>query len=161
MFTSAELTYACNLITIATSVNFSAVQKRRTEPADASDISRITQEEKLDMANPNQSGASRVLYLDDLRVGQRFISGTHLISDEAIMAFAKQFDPQPFHLDAEAAKATLFEGLVASGWLAYGSDHDAAIGGGRLACRCGASGSRRGNFLAKAHTAGRNAPRRE
>ena len=32
------------------------------------------------------------------------------------MAFAKQFDPQPFHLDAEVAKATLFEGLVASGW---------------------------------------------
>ena len=73
------------------------------------------------MANPNQSGAARSLYLDDLHVGQRFISGAHLISDEAIMAFAKQFDPQPFHLDAEVAKATLFEGLVASGW------HTAAI----------------------------------
>jgi acyl dehydratase len=73
------------------------------------------------MANSNQSGTARLLYLDDLHVGQRFTSGTHLISDEAITAFAKQFDPQPFHLDAEAAKATLFEGLVASGW------HTAAI----------------------------------
>ncbi len=72
-------------------------------------------------ANPNQSSGKEVLYLDDLHVGQRFISGTHLIDEEQIKAFAKQFDPQPFHLDAEAAKETLFEGLVASGW------HTAAI----------------------------------
>jgi acyl dehydratase len=43
------------------------------------------------------------------------------MDEEEIKAFAKQFDPQPFHLDAEAAKDTLFEGLVASGW------HTAAI----------------------------------
>src|SRR5262245_24068976 len=61
------------------------------------------------------------LYLDDLRVGQRFVSGTHLMDEEHIRAFAGQFDPQPFHLDAEAAKTTLFGGLVASGW------HTAAI----------------------------------
>jgi acyl dehydratase len=79
------------------------------------------QDEKLGMPNSNQSGAARLLFLDDLHVGQRFTSGTKLISDEEITAFAKQFDPQPFHLDAEAAKATLFEGLVASGW------HTAAI----------------------------------
>ena len=73
------------------------------------------------MANVNPLGSSELLNFDDLHVGQRFVSGTHPIDEDAIKAFAKQFDPQPFHLDAEAAKATLFEGLVASGW------HTAAI----------------------------------
>jgi acyl dehydratase len=73
------------------------------------------------MANPEQPSKKEFLYLDDLHVGQRFISGTHLIDEDQIKAFAKQFDPQSFHLDAGAAKDTLFEGLVASGW------HTAAI----------------------------------
>ena len=73
------------------------------------------------MANSHQASPTKALYLDDLHVGQRFTSGTHLIDEEQIRAFARQFDPQPFHLDAEAAKGTLFEGLVASGW------HTAAI----------------------------------
>lgn len=72
-------------------------------------------------ANPKYSGMNEGLYLDDLHVGQRFVSGTHVIDEEQIKAFANQFDPQPFHLDADAAKDTLFEGLVASGW------HTAAI----------------------------------
>src|SRR5262245_17337668 len=61
------------------------------------------------------------LTLDDLQVGQRFTSATHLITEADIKAFAQKFDPQPFHLDNEAAKATLFAGLAASGW------HTAAI----------------------------------
>jgi acyl dehydratase len=73
------------------------------------------------MANLNQPDRQELLYLDDLQVGQRFISGTHLIDEEQIQAFARQFDPQPFHLDVEAAKEALFGGLVASGW------HTAAI----------------------------------
>jgi acyl dehydratase len=73
------------------------------------------------MANLNPGGEKPALFLEDLRVGQRFLSGTHRIDEGQIRAFAQQFDPQPFHLDAEAAKATLFEGLVASGW------HTAAI----------------------------------
>jgi len=81
------------------------------------------------MANSNQAGPTKTLYLDDLHVGQRFTSDTHLIDEEQIKAFAKQFDPQPFHLDAEAAKGTLFGGLVASGW------NTAAIGGKRYAHR--------------------------
>src|SRR5262245_61251220 len=68
------------------------------------------------MTHSNQAGVTRVLYLDDLHVGQRFVSGAHLIDEEQIKAFANQFDPQPFHLDAEMAKETLFGGLVASGW---------------------------------------------
>src|SRR5947207_11831014 len=55
-------------------------------------------------------------YLDDLHVGQRFVTGTHEIDEAQIKAFASQFDPQPFHLDDEAAKGTLFGGLAASGW---------------------------------------------
>jgi acyl dehydratase len=55
-------------------------------------------------------------YLDDLQVGQRFTSGTHAIDEAQIKAYARQFDPQPFHLDDAAAKGTLFGGLVASGW---------------------------------------------
>jgi acyl dehydratase len=56
------------------------------------------------------------LYLEDLFVGQRFESQPHALDAAAIKAFAAQFDPQPFHLDEEAAKASLFGGLAASGW---------------------------------------------
>src|SRR3989441_5506452 len=65
--------------------------------------------------------ASNALFLEDLQVGQRFSSSFHTIDEAQIKAFAAQFDPQPFHLDGEAAKATLFGGLAASGW------HTAAI----------------------------------
>ncbi|CCV15537.1 MaoC family dehydratase [Mesorhizobium sp. STM 4661] len=61
------------------------------------------------------------LHLDDLHVGQRFVSASHTIDETQIKAFAAQFDPQPFHTDAEAAAGTLFKGLAASGW------HTAAI----------------------------------
>jgi len=61
------------------------------------------------------------LYLDDLKVGDRFESEGHEIDAEQIKAFATLFDPQPFHLDEEAAKDTFFGGLAASGW------HTAAI----------------------------------
>ena len=66
------------------------------------------------------SGDNR-LYLDDLQVGQRFTSGTHVVDEAEIKAFAQKFDPQPFHLDNEAARHTLFAGLAGSGW------HTAAI----------------------------------
>lgn len=56
------------------------------------------------------------LYLDDLHVGQRFVSACHTIDETQIKAFAAQFDPQPFHMDANAAAGTLFKGLAASGW---------------------------------------------
>lgn len=62
-----------------------------------------------------------LLYLDDLSVGQRFTSAIHVVEEAEIKAFAAQYDPQPFHLDHEAAKGTIFGGLAASGW------HTAAI----------------------------------
>jgi acyl dehydratase len=56
------------------------------------------------------------LYLEDLAVGQRFESRTQPVEAAAIKAYAREFDPQPFHLDEEAARNTLFGGLAASGW---------------------------------------------
>ncbi|WP_411881603.1 MaoC family dehydratase [Polaromonas sp. YR568] len=67
------------------------------------------------------TGAATLRYLDDLQPGDRFVSGEHTLDEAQITSFARQFDPQPFHLDHEAAKATLFGGLAASGW------HTAAI----------------------------------
>jgi len=56
------------------------------------------------------------VYLDDLAVGNQFRSGEHAMDEAQIKAFAAQFDPQPFHMDDAAARATLFGGLAASGW---------------------------------------------
>lgn len=56
------------------------------------------------------------LFLDDLHVGQRFVSPSHALTADEIKAFAEQYDPQPFHLDEQAAKDTFFAGLAASGW---------------------------------------------
>src|SRR5580704_13836336 len=73
------------------------------------------------MAEPDERDRHDRLYLDDFHVGQRFTSATHRIDAAQIKAFARQFDPQPFHLDEEAAKSTMFGELIASGW------HTAAI----------------------------------
>ena len=56
------------------------------------------------------------LYLEDFSVGQVFRSASLRVTEADIKAFAEKFDPQPFHLDNEAAKATMFGGLAASGW---------------------------------------------
>jgi acyl dehydratase len=68
------------------------------------------------MAEARKAGEMTPLYLDDLHVGQRFTSGSLKVDEAQIKAFAAQYDPQPFHLDNEAAKETLFGGLAASGW---------------------------------------------
>lgn len=56
------------------------------------------------------------LFLDDLSVGQQFTSRSMTLTVDDITAFAAQFDPQPFHLDAAAAAGTFYGGLAASGW---------------------------------------------
>jgi acyl dehydratase len=56
------------------------------------------------------------LYLEDVHVGLRLHSGEHRLDATQIKAFAREFDPQPFHLDEEAASRSLFQGLCASGW---------------------------------------------
>lgn len=70
---------------------------------------------------PAETAGRELLFLDDLWVGQRFTSASYALDEAQIKDFAAQFDPQPFHLDEAAARASLFAGLAASGW------HTAAI----------------------------------
>jgi acyl dehydratase len=60
-------------------------------------------------------------YFEDLKAGDRFKSGTYKVTEEQIVSFAREFDPQPFHLDPAVARQPMFKGLIASGW------HTAAI----------------------------------
>ena len=60
--------------------------------------------------------ASSPRYWEDYEVGQRFPLGATSFTEQEIVDFARQFDPQSFHIDPEAAKASLFGGLIASGW---------------------------------------------
>ena len=55
-------------------------------------------------------------FFEDLKRGDRFKSATYQVSEEQIISFAREFDPQPFHLDAAVARQTMFENLIASGW---------------------------------------------
>lgn len=65
--------------------------------------------------------APTALYLEDFVVGARFQSGRHALDAQQTIAFARTFDPQPFHVDPVAAEHSFFHGLAASGW------HTAAI----------------------------------
>ena len=55
-------------------------------------------------------------YFEDFKPGESVQLGSHTITRDEIIAFGRQFDPQPFHVDEEAARATSFGGLIASGW---------------------------------------------
>lgn len=57
-----------------------------------------------------------VRYFEDFHVGDTFDLGSIEVTEEEIIAFARQFDPQPFHINPEGAKDSIFHGLVASGW---------------------------------------------
>ena len=60
-------------------------------------------------------------FLEDLKVGERFQSDQYIVTEEQIVTFAREFDPQPFHIDLKIAEKSIFKGLAASGW------HTAAI----------------------------------
>ncbi|MCD6041272.1 MAG: MaoC-like protein [Burkholderiales bacterium] len=68
-----------------------------------------------------------MIWWEDFKVGDRAELGRHTFSEEEIVAFARQFDPQPFHIDRLGAEQTVFGGLIASGW------HTCAVGM-RLLC---------------------------
>src|SRR3712207_2186647 len=76
---------------------------------------RSTVKEGLDMTKHDP------VFLEDLVVGAEYHSAEHRLDTEQITDFARQFDPQPFHLDGKAAEGSLLQGLAASGW------HTAAI----------------------------------
>jgi acyl dehydratase len=55
-------------------------------------------------------------YFEDFVAGDTLEIGSYTVARDEILAFAQQFDPQPFHVDEEKAKASLYGGLIASGW---------------------------------------------
>lgn len=61
------------------------------------------------------------MYWEDVAIGMRRELGHHTFTEEEIVRFAKMYDPQPFHIDPEAARSSLFGGIITSGW------HTAAI----------------------------------
>ncbi len=59
---------------------------------------------------------SGLVYFEDVEVGRTQRFGRYRVTKEEIVEYARQFDPQPFHVDEEAAKRSMFGGLIASGW---------------------------------------------
>lgn len=55
-------------------------------------------------------------YYDDLELGESHTFGPRTVTEDEIIVFAEQYDPQPIHIDAEAADESMFGGLIASGW---------------------------------------------
>ena len=55
-------------------------------------------------------------YWEDFKVGESTDLGSHSMTEAEILAFARKYDPQPFHTDPEAARRSIFGGLIASGW---------------------------------------------
>ena len=55
-------------------------------------------------------------YFEDFEIGKTIEVGTRIVSEEEIIAFARQFDPQPFHVDKDAAAQSMYGGIIASGW---------------------------------------------
>jgi acyl dehydratase len=56
-----------------------------------------------------------ILYFEEAEVGKLRTAGPYLVSQEEIIEFARKYDPQPFHIDEEAAARSVFAGLTASG----------------------------------------------
>jgi acyl dehydratase len=56
-------------------------------------------------------------FFEDYTVGEAFEYGDHQITEDEIVEFARRYDPQPFHIDAEAARQSIYGGLIASGWM--------------------------------------------
>jgi len=84
---------------------------------------------------------TRALYFEDFKPGDRFESGTLTITEALIMEYARFYDPQPFHTDPEAARATVYGGLIASGMQTIGITFKLFMETGALAaCSLGSPG---------------------
>ena len=71
-------------------------------------------------------------YFEDFKVGDRFVSGGMTMTEAGIIDFARQWDPQPFHIDVEFAKKWTFGGLIASGLHTMSRDPEAVARAGRV-----------------------------
>jgi acyl dehydratase len=80
----------------------------------------------INMTSSNRTRPD-TLWWEDFRIGETVELGAHTFTEAEIIDFARQFDPQPFHTDPEAARGSIFGGLIASGW------HTCAVGM-RLMC---------------------------
>lgn len=93
---------------------------RRRHPGPAPSGQGSKRERKAIVSLWDEPGAvSRLrpdFFFEDRQIGELTDLGTHTFGKDEIIAFAREFDPQPFHLDEAAAKASLFGGLCASGW---------------------------------------------
>lgn len=66
------------------------------------------------------AGSKALRYFEDFAVGDSFELGSRTLTEDEIVTFAKDYDPQPFHTDPEAAKESAFGTLIASGWQTVG-----------------------------------------
>jgi acyl dehydratase len=110
--------------TAATWVTNQLTRRRHPGPA-AADGSKREKREIASLWDASVTASSEArpdLYFEDRQIGEVVDLGSHTFAKDEIIAFASEFDPQPFHLDEAAAKASLFGALAASGW------HTAAIG---------------------------------
>lgn len=62
-------------------------------------------------------GNEDLLYFEDLEVGEEFDCGSIEVTEDEMLEFAERYDPQPIHVDKEAAKESIYGDLIASGWL--------------------------------------------
>ena len=67
------------------------------------------------------------MFYEDFEVGTTYTTESFSLSSEQIIAFAQTYDPQPFHVDEEAAKASIYGGLIASGWHVYSAAFGAVV----------------------------------
>ena len=56
------------------------------------------------------------MYFEDIVLNEKAILGSYTFTEENVIAFAKTYDPQPFHIDPEAAAKSIYGGIIASGW---------------------------------------------
>ena len=68
------------------------------------------------MSNPAPIGSDGDRYFEDYMAGSVHKLGSLVVEEAEIIEFARRYDPQPFHTDPEAAKDTIYGGLIASGW---------------------------------------------
>ncbi len=88
----------------------------RTETPERTRLSSTFSQERSADATAPHGGPGDILGWEDFPPGRVIDCGSTTVSREAILDFARQFDPQPFHVDEAAAGHSLFGGLVASGW---------------------------------------------